>query len=262
MAVNEKVMNEKKESGFTLIELLTVASILVVTAVIATGTFIGTGRQTGEQLAYVEMQNIVKAIRQFKQDTGYYPKTGPFDLAPAPPPPAPPIGGIGIVTAAELPTEAGTTPEARAAWFYSPANFHQLLSAVSPLPATHLLAGWNPETGRGWRGPYITGHADGFLTIGDQINDWSAAGNIGGNPTLGAAIPDVRGIADFFEYRPVNVGGNRMLGWITNVGPTGQPRGVFGRPYLVFNWDTSPVLVSMGPDGVYNTVDDIVLRVE
>lgn len=244
------------QQGFTLLEMLVVITLLAAVAFVAGGTYLGVHEQANDQLVRTEMQEIAKALRRFKQDTGYYPKTGPFDLQ----------AHGGSVPYANLPAWAGGNDAARDLWFYSPANFYQLLSRASPLNGTgHLLASWNPETGRGWRGDYLQGD-DGFLDIGAGINSGTTpAGNSGGNPLApGIHIPDVEGVADPFEHRAVNVGGNTLLDW--SAVANGVERAVWGRPYLVFDLNANPRIVSMGPDGVYGmvngTTDDIELRVE
>ncbi|MDR1728113.1 MAG: type II secretion system GspH family protein [Acidobacteriota bacterium] len=254
------------DSGFSLLELLVVASILVATSVIAAATFGGIRRHTDGRLAHAEMQEIAAAIRRFKQDTGYYPKTGPFDLE---------TNG-GNVPLAALPSYAGTTDAEKEAWFYSPANFWQLITTQSPLidPGSeeggHPLAKWAPATGRGWRGPYLSGHRDGYLTIGAGVNSSApspAQGERTGDPGAGDKIHDVAGIADPFEHS--GVGG--FLEWSSRewggrgegaAPPASHP--VWGRPYLVFGWDAAhPTLVSMGPNGdyEYGDGDDIELEI-
>ncbi len=244
--------NTPGRQGFTLLELLVIVAILAAVAFVAGSTFLGVREQANDQLVHTEMQEIAKAIRRFRQDTGYYPKTGPFDLQA--------YGGSVPYTG--LPASAGSDNAARDLWFYSPANFHQLLSRTSPLNGTgHQLASWDPETGRGWRGPYLQGHGDGFLDIRDGINSGTTpAGSLSGDPLAGNNVPDVEGVADPFEHRAVNVGGDTLLDWSATA--NGAEREVWGRPYLVFGLDASPRIVSMGPDGVYGTDDDIILNIE
>lgn len=248
------------QRGFTLLEMLLVISLLAAVAFVAGGTFLGVREQTNDQLVHTEMQEIAKAIRRFKQDTGYYPKTGPFRLK---------IDG-GEVANDGLPEHVRTLSDVeKRRWFYSPANFYQLLTAISPLKRPqsepeHQLAQWNPETGRGWRGPYLQGYGDGFVVIRDGINNVTTptAGNPAGNPLTGINIPDVEGIADPFEHRTAKDGGDTLLGWSARPGPNRAERSVWGRPYLVFDLNARPRIVSMGPDGVYGTPDDIELHVE
>lgn len=237
----------RNRRGFTLLELLVVIAILAAISFIAAGTFRGVGAHADERLVLTEMQEIAKALRQFKQDTGYYPREGPFALGAT---------SNQEVTDADLATVAhsGSTAAARARWFNSPANFYQLL--VGPLLSGHVqnLETWNAETGRGWRGPYLRGFADGRVDIGDDIN--ASVDGIDGDPLTGNSISNVDGIADPFEYRPA--GG--LLDW-TGV-DAGEP---WGRPYLFLqNAAGRWVLISMGPDGEYDQGggDDIVLPIE
>jgi len=242
--------------GFTLLEMLVVIVLLAAVAFIGTGTFKGVSEHANDRLVRAEMQNIAKAIRRFKADTGYYPKTGPFSL----------VGSGGAVTYASLPSHAGSNNVERDLWFYSPANFYQLLAETSPLPVGDPLETWNPETGRGWRGPYIKGFLDGYVDIRDGINDGTPHGNEAGSPvgTLDNNVGDVDGIADPFEHRAVSVGGNGLLDWSAVAG--GKERDFWGRPYLCFFYDTRPKLISMGANGTYNDPpgkeDNVELNIE
>jgi prepilin-type N-terminal cleavage/methylation domain-containing protein len=245
------------QQGFTLLELLVVIALIAVTAFIVTGTFRGVSEDANDRLVRVEMQEIAKAIEQFKQDTGYYPKTGPFDLS----------NYGGAIPYGNLPGYAGGSNSKRDLWFYSPANFYQILSRTSPLVGTgHQLETWDPETNRGWRGPYLKGYAEGYLDIRSGINDETSAGNPSGDPLAGNNITDVEGIADPFEHRAENVSGNTLLDWSATAG--GTEREKWGRPYLVFDLDEDPWIVSMGPNGQYDSIDripsedDIVLDID
>jgi prepilin-type N-terminal cleavage/methylation domain-containing protein len=237
------------QQGFTLLEMLVVVSLLAAVAFIGAGTFRGVLRSTEEQLVYAEMQQIAEAIRRFRQDTGYYPKEGPFGLDPSLC--DPPSGCTGEVI--DLPDWASPSREL---WFKSPANFYQLLSTESPLAGTgNQLENWSAETGRGWRGPYLTGFRE-YVDIGSGIN-----AGADGNPLGGVGIPDVDGIADPFEYGPETVsGGSTLLDWSRTPRPERVEMGRWGRPYLFFA--NTRELVSMGLDGEYHTSDDIVLSIE
>jgi prepilin-type N-terminal cleavage/methylation domain-containing protein len=243
------------QRGFTLLEMLVVVTLLAAVAFIGAGTFKGVYRSTEEQMVYAEMQQIAEAIRRFKQDTGYYPKEGPFDLDSSLC--APTSGCAGETT--DLPGWVGSSPEL---WFKSPANFYQLFRTDSPLAgAGHQLENWSAETGRGWRGPYLTGFRE-YVDIGSGINTGP-----GGNPLGGTAIRDVEGIADPFAYSSVSGGGssvdNTLLDWSRVHRPDRSSQtemDKWGRPYLFFA-DTRE-LVSMGLDGEYDTDDDIVLVIE
>lgn len=238
----------RNRQGFTLLELLVVIAILAAISFIAAGTFRGVGAHADERLVLTEMQEIAKALRQFKQDTGYYPREGVFQLT----------AQGGEVRTASLPTHSGTDYQ----WFYSPANLYQLLATTSPLTGSgHQLTTWNAETGRGWRGPYLSGFSDGRVTIGIGLNPTNPdnADTVSGDPTTGATEVDVVGIADPFEHGTVN----GKFVWSSV--PAGDR---WGRPYLFMqvtdSLDPHWQLLSMGPDGEYDRGgdDDIVLPIE
>ena len=231
------------QQGFTLLELLVVVAILAGLSFVASGTFRGVAEHADERLVRVEMQQIAQALRQFKQDTGYFPREGVFKLSAD--------GG----QVASLPSHTGGTD---AEWFYSPANLYQLLATTSPLAGSgHVLETWNEESGRGWRGPYLTGFKDGSVIIGDDLNpaDPDAADNVSGDPTAGTEV-DAVGVSDPFEHKPIGT----LFAWSSV--PAGDR---WGRPYLFLQTAANSnrwQLVSMGPDGEYNNADDIILQVE
>ena len=240
---------QTSRAGFTLIELLVVAAILAAVAFIASGTFKGATERADDGIVLTEMKQIAGALRQFKQDTGYYPKTGPFDLD---------SNGGEVVMASVLSAE----------WFYSPANLYQLLTTESPLAGTdHLLEEWNPDTQRGWRGPYLTGYDEGLLYLGDDINGDFALGDPTGAPQEGTLIHDVPAVADPFEqWSETGLG---WLAWNNDIEDY-EPLEKWGNPYLVFDLSVTgmPWVVSMGKDGELDAVsvddhenDDIKLLV-
>ncbi len=242
------------QGGFTLIELLVTVSILAAVAFVAAGNYIGISEHANDQLVRTEMQEIAQAIRQFRQDTGYYPKTGPFGMDDD--------GLSGVIDYADLPAYAGADDAEKKVWFYSPANFWLLLTSDSPLPGGHPLETWDAESGRGWRGPYLKGFADGYVNISNNVNDGTAAGNTAGDPTetvSAVVLTDVDGLADPFEHRPHN----NLLGWSLKTGSSRDERDTWGRPYLLFNLNSRPLLVSSGPDGDYvESNDNIRLEIE
>ncbi|MGE9292170.1 MAG: type II secretion system protein [Puniceicoccales bacterium] len=258
-ALAERGYRDHGRGGFTLLELLVVVSILAVVAFIATGTFRGVSEDANDRLVHSEMQAIVKAVRQFKADTGYYPKTGPFAREDE----------GGEVTNGILNSNYGVSAADAERWFYSPANFYQLLSPVSPLVGTgHALEEWDADSGRGWRGPYLQGYQDGYVNLHDGINDGTptADGYQAGDPLSGNAISNIPGIADPFEAKPQS----SAMQW--RLTADGAPRDKWGRPYLLLKVDGRLSVVSMGPDGFYDQAEqsegpdddiyDIVLPVE
>lgn len=225
--------------GFTLLELLVVVAIL---AAIAGGVILALGGVQDDaalNLSRSEMLEVKKALLHFKQDTGFLPKQGPFDLAPP--------DGTG-----EVPL-----PPQGAAWFRSPANLVQLYE--NPLAATtHPMKDWNPDTGRGWRGPYLTRQGEGLVDQGDGLNPDGT-----GSPITGTALlSEMRGAADAFAAKPAACPplGSCFV-WRTIAG--GAPHDRWGRPYFLFDLNDPALarIVGMGPDGAYDngTGDDLVL---
>jgi len=111
-----KTRNNAK--GFTLIELLVVVSILAALAGIASVAMDGYQQEAEAQITRVEMQRIANAIRRFKADTGYWPKTesAPYSYDNAD----------------------------------NAANFSFLFSQTGT-----AIPDWTPEYAIGWNGPYI-----------------------------------------------------------------------------------------------------------
>lgn len=220
----------RRNSGFTLLELMIVTAVL---ASIAGSAILMVG-QTEEsvqgKLAITEACTVREALIQFKKDTGYLPKQGPFAL----------VNDGGSVP----------IPEEGADWFSSPANFIQLIE--NPLAGTtHPLATWNPDTKRGWRGPYLSTSSEGRVDIGSALNTDGT-----GSPTLGTIIDDVMAIADPYLATP---DGNYYT-WTTPF--SGDEMKRMGRPYLFFDADDTAKarIVGMGPNRRYDLGigDDVV----
>jgi prepilin-type N-terminal cleavage/methylation domain-containing protein len=135
----------------------------------------------------------------------------------------------------------------------SPADF----SALYDQPAG--MAGWNIDTSRGWRGPYLGGLRDGLVDIGDSLQ---ADGT--GDPAAGNEIPLQRGVADPFVHanvpdadgcsvtEPPNDG--CLLEWRPASGEADYGR--WGRPYLLFDLDQNDArVVSSGLNGRYESAN-------
>ncbi|MCG3117786.1 MAG: type II secretion system GspH family protein [Candidatus Manganitrophus sp. SA1] len=225
----------KTEEGVTLLELLIVITVL---AILAGGVILSLGsveEDAALRLSQSEMQEIKKSVLRFRQDTGFLPKQGPFDLAP-------PNGG-GVVP---LPSEGVD-------WFRSSANFDQLYR--NPLTGTgHPLESWNPNTARGWRGPYLTVHGEGLVDVGNNLGTDGT-----GSPVAGTVVANVRGVADPFIASPAGA----YLVWRSSTAAASHDR--WGRPYFLFalNNLNQARIVGMGPnrayDGGTSTSDDLVL---
>lgn len=228
--------DRKNEAGFTLLELLVVIAILVALAggvVLALGDVLD---QSSTQVARTEMLEIKNALLRFRADTGFLPKQGPFELA------APEIPCTGAANGS-APLPAGKTRE----WFCSPAHLGALYT--DPLAGTgHPLETWQPDTGRGWRGPYLTQQGEGLVDVGEGLLPDGT-----GSPVAGAVLFEARGVADPFVGDPV---GNYLV-W--RMAPGLPPHARWGRPYFVFDLDdqgaSDPAkearIVGIGPDGQY-----------
>ncbi len=131
----------KVQQGFTLIELLVVVSILAALAGLASVAMDGYQQDSEEKITRVEMQRIANAIRRFKADTGYWPKTeadGALDYA----------------------DDTSTIDDD-----YEKADFGFLFKKPDV-----SIPKWTPEYAIGWHGPYI--NLDAMKTIiVDPVND-------------------------------------------------------------------------------------------
>lgn len=270
----------RREDGLTLIELLVVLAILVAVAGIASSTLSGVDQDTRAELTRTEMMQIAAAIRQFRQDTGYYPKQGIFDHEDN--------GGQADVTAAD------PDPAADLDKFESPANFSQLFiqpttdGAAPNIVAnvcTNCVLAFDVNTGRGWRGPYLK--QESLADVGDGLDPTGA-----GDPGLGNDIKYLLGVADPQEFTPECIAGdeenvantNCVLDWRPPPTPfplTDPPLQLafetHGRPFLYFIDPLAgtnavpgtvagcavPCLVALGANGVYEQggPDDIVVSV-
>lgn len=140
--------------GLTLLELLLVVAVM---ATVSGGLVVSLGSNLDAsyaRLAQVERAELERALRQFVADTGDLPLRGAFALE----------GDGGLVP---RPASPPADFDDRA---YAPGNWEQLLTGRSPLEGTgHPLAEWNPDTRRGWRGPYLTRVADGWVYAPDDV---------------------------------------------------------------------------------------------
>jgi type II secretory pathway pseudopilin PulG len=209
-----------RRTRLSLLELLVVVSVM---ATVAGGVFVsmsGVEAKAATDLTARELHELKRAVLQFKADTGFLPKQGPFALAAD--------GG-----AVPLPAQGR-------AWFESPANLSQLYE--NPLAGTgHALEDWDPDRRRGWRGPYLPRAGEGLVVVGDGL----ALDGSSGSPSAGALLAPVPGLADPFLTTSL---GNGACAWTTW---GGDPLDRQGRPYLLLSLD-DPVrarAVALGPDG-------------
>lgn len=126
-----------RQQGFTLLELLVVVSVLASLAGIAAVAMDGYEQDAQEQLVHVEMKRIANAIYRFKEDTGYFPKEG-------------------IYTSDRL----SLTGEDKTNY-----DIAENLGFLFSNPKSDLA--WDPTTGRGWHGPYMTTESEQRYKVGD-----------------------------------------------------------------------------------------------
>ena len=233
-----KIFNKKNEAGFTLLELLIVVAVLVILAGGAMLVLGGVETDAAWQVSSTEMLEVKNALLRFRADTGFLPRQGPFELATLA---GGPCSSGAVNGQASLPTGKSR------AWFCSPVNFYPLYT--NSLAGTgHPLEAWQPDTGRGFRGPYLTQHGEGLVDAGDALLP-----NGAGSPIVGGLLAEMRGVADPFVSDPVGI----YFVWRTT--PTGTPHTHWGRPYFLFDLDdkgTSDTkearIVGMGPNGQYD----------
>lgn len=217
-------------AGFTLIELIAVAALIAVMAMVAVTVYDGVGENAQDQLVRAEMQEIKKALQQFKRDVGRYPcMEHPADFTEM-------ILGEPVDVPVHDPLEVGERAECEHA----------------SLPA------WNPEYSRGWRGPYLSSDGNGYVTIGDNLKLDGSNGTTSnaGSPTAGTPYVDYRpGIADPFAYGPAVVGSDVYLEWLPCAACVGKPYESWGRPYYIFDLHDlkRARIVSAGRNGKYES---------
>ncbi len=177
--------------AFTLLELTLVVVVLAVVAGSLIANLGDAEAQATNNVARAELAAVREAVRRFRADTGYLPKTGPFALArdrdgdgliddP---------GGIPVPTS---PPSGFATVEEWVLWFESPANLGQLFQrpVLDPNQPLAHLAEWEPSRRRGWSGPYLT--FEGAQQVGDDLQSSGLGDPRDGNPL------EVPGVSDPF----------------------------------------------------------------
>lgn len=220
----------RRAHGFTLLELLIVVALMAIVGVGAVSLILDTEETVGMDLVQAEIRAVRDAILQFKKDTGCLPRTGIFDLASR--------GARDAIDGG-----AAGKPFQGEEWFYSPANFDQLIEEPVNDNGDPIMP-WNPDTGRGWRGPYLQ-KADGWVDVGNGLTREGA-----GSPTTGTILKGIHGVADPFLHESVK----QYFVW-----HSWDDKKIkrYGRPYYFFDWEypERTRLVSSGPDGIYQSQD-------
>jgi prepilin-type N-terminal cleavage/methylation domain-containing protein len=249
--------------GFTLIELLVVCSILAALAYTAWGAYIGVEEDSEDIVARSEMLRLVNAIARFHADTGYYPGQGPFALSSSAISEADCSTADGVLRSWADPANDADRDD----WFASPANLALLLEAPTLCSKNRQahLARWNPETGRGWHGPYFDRGVRQWVDHGANLNS-------GGSPLSGSKIVDVPAYGNGPRFRAAasgdascttqasaSSGDGCMFGWRTLPRATNgyeaqqHELAAHARPFLVFGTSDGdhPRVVYLGTDGRY-----------
>ena len=247
----------KLRLGFTLLELLIVVAVMAVIAGAAIVLLGETETRGEQQLATSEIGELKKALLRFRKDTGYFPTQGPFNLSSR---------AGGFVPQANLPDYVASGAET--AWFDCPANFWQLFqnplsedrnnngvldsgedtNGNGAIDIFHSLGVWNPDSGRGWHGPYLSRTGNGYVRVGASLLT-----NGSGSPAAGAVVADVVGVADPYVKSPLTA--SLYLQWLTAPTVAGSALSRWGRPFLLLapTVPTSARLMSMGANGTYES---------
>lgn len=179
-------MHINNRPGFTLLEMAVVVVILAGMAVLVVARFDGVQDDASRKVAQSELNAIRDAVRRFKADTGYLPKHGPFGLVAD--------GGLVDLNQNNIWPVALAAAD-REAWFDHPSNLYQLREHGNEASNRLGLAGclarylphdaaagltWNAQTGRGYRGPYLSRDAnaqtvDGLAEMPVALDPWGRA---------------------------------------------------------------------------------------
>lgn len=249
LRVTRRLQQRRRERGFTLIEMMVVLAVLVAVAATAIAVVTEGGDRADDGLVRAEITQVAAAIMRFRRDTGYFPRLGPFGSQDRC------VGGTGPTCT------DGTIEAVPAIELQSPANLSQLFEEPETNVSGTLIPNmaWNPDTARGWDGPYLETFGEGDVSIGQNIGADAA-----GVPN-GGALQVVAAVADPFDAIPDGT----YYEWAEAI--SGDPVDSRGRPYLFFvdpgaeaNLDGClvPCLLSMGANRIYEAGlgDDIILN--
>ncbi len=228
------------QAGLTLMELLTVITLMALIATVAMTSYEGTQEQGSYDVTKFEMNQIRKALIQFRKDSGTnsFPTQGSYGCTDE-------ING-GLVSQSNsefyFPDEAGINHTQKIAWCEHQANLWMLFTNPFDIDANPQKQ-WNIDTKRGWNGPYLQ-RKDGYLTLSDNTVN------------LTDIATPVWAIADPYTVDQTESG----VEWSINV--NGDPLNKAGAPYLLLVDITNtpllyqPRLISAGKDEVFEINND------
>lgn len=155
------MIGARHAAGFTLLELLIVIALLATIAGATVLAYEDVQQQGRVDVTRTTLVELRKALLRFRRDSGSndLPGQGIYDCTDT-------AGGNPTLANPDLlfPPEAGPTDAERIAWCQSPANLWMLF-------ADPLGEGWNPDTRRGWNGPYSQ-RRNGLLSYLGVANVW------------------------------------------------------------------------------------------
>ena len=155
-----RTIKQQKQIGFTLLELLVVIALLAIVAGVVITAYDGVKEQGRADATKFDMAELRKALLQFRRDSGSndFPTIGAYDCAT--------LSNDAVIfdTANGLADNwPASAPSAQANqtdwedWCASTANFWMLFTNPKDDPNTNAIeeGEWDPDTHRGWNGPYL-----------------------------------------------------------------------------------------------------------
>lgn len=148
-----------RAAGFTLLELLLVLALLGTMAGVMVLAYENVEEQGRMEVNRAMLVDLRIALLQFRRDSGSndFPGQGRYACNDAD---DPALANADIL----FPPEAGAADADKIAWCQSPANFWMLF-------ADPLGTGWNPDSKRGWNGPYLQ-RRNGLISYLGVTNLW------------------------------------------------------------------------------------------
>ena len=203
------------QKGFTLLELLVVVSILAALAFTTSTGFQFIDQNVDRKLELTELAEVAKAARQFRNDSGYFPGEGVFEIADDTVPSSCQSDHLALlgtpspaarVNYADVAAYTGSSDcSDNLKWFYHAANLSYLLASQSDgmgMIYASVLP-WNAFSSRGWRGPYLNASWEGVVDLGAIENTNTVA--TGDELTTGSLVSEVPAVFAGGETKPKGI---------------------------------------------------------